>query len=243
MSRRDNRTSRCDRCMMHLSLCVCSLIQPIATRTRLVLVIHRAEVRKPTNTGHLATSSLTNSEIHVRGQEGKPSGPITWPEGSQPLLLFPHENEAKPLVAGARFEEPVTLIVPDGNWRQASKVRARVPGLRDVPCVTLPAGAPSIYRLRTEAHPTGLATVEAIARALEILEGDRGAVVREALERVFRAMVERTLWVRGSIPADEVTGGLPPGVNKHDPRSGVAARRSPAGPAGPAEPGREETAT
>lgn len=217
MSRRDNRANRCDRCMMHSSLCVCSLFEPIETTTRLVLVIHRAEVRKPTNTGHLATSCLVNREVHVRGLEGRPSEAISWPEGSQPLLLFPHES-ATPLVA--RPDRPVTLIVPDGNWRQASKVRARVPGLRDVPCVSLPLGAPSTYRLRSEAHPTGLATVEAIARALEILEGERGPAVRAALEQVFHAMVERTLWVRGSLKAEQVRGGIPEGVTKHDPGSG-----------------------
>jgi DTW domain-containing protein YfiP len=212
MSRRDNRENRCVRCMMHMSLCVCSLFRPIETRTRLVLVIHRAEIRKPTNTGHLATASLVNSEIHVRGREGEPSQPIRCGEGTQPLLLFPHDGEAEVL---RPTDRPVTLIVPDGNWRQASKVRARVPGLRDVPCVTLPPGPPSIYRLRSEAHPHGLATVEAIARAMDILEGPH---VREALEHVFRAMVERTLWVRGAIATEDVTGGIPAGVARHVPR-------------------------
>src|SRR5207244_6883781 len=140
-------------------------IPRVETRTRLVLVIHRAEDRKSTNTGRLATECLPNSEIVVRGHESRPSEPIAFPGGAQPLLLFPHED-AVPLerfVAGAR---PVALVVPDGNWRQASKVRNRVPGMRDVPCVTLPHDAPSIYRLRSEAHPTGLATIEAIARAM-----------------------------------------------------------------------------
>lgn len=200
---------------MHASLCVCALFTRIETRTRLVLVIHRAEVRKPTNTGHLAAACLVNSEVLVRGREGEPSAPIAWEAGTQPLLLFPHEGEAEVL---RPVDRPVTLIVPDGNWRQASKVRARVPGLRDIPCVTLPPGEPSIYRLRSEAHPTGLATIEAIARAMEILEGVH---VRQALEHVFRAMVERTLWARGSLESHEVTGGIPEGASRHDPRSGV----------------------
>jgi DTW domain-containing protein YfiP len=54
MSRRNNAASRCNRCRMHSSLCVCALIPTLETRTRLVLVIHRAEDRKPTNTGRLA---------------------------------------------------------------------------------------------------------------------------------------------------------------------------------------------
>jgi DTW domain-containing protein len=218
MSRRDNRANRCGLCLMHMGLCVCPLVPRIETTTRLVLVIHHTELRKPTNTGHLGAACLVNSEVHVRGLEGAPSAPIEWGDRT-PLLLFPHEGEAEVLEPTAA---PVALIVPDGNWRQASKVRARVPGLKDVRCVTLPPGPPSIYRLRSEPHPEGLATMEAIARAMGILEG---AHVQEALERVFRAMVERTLWARGAIATEDVTGGIPDSATRHDPRSGLGARR------------------
>jgi DTW domain-containing protein len=207
MSRRDNRTHRCPRCVMHKTLCVCALVPRLETRTRLVLLIHRAEARKPTNTGRLALACLVNSEVHVRGREGEPSGRLAWEE-TDPMLLFPHEDAIE-LGAGAGGVQrrPVTLVVPDGNWRQASRMRARVPGLQDIPCVMLPKGPPSTYRLRFEAHDGGLATVEAIARAL----------VRRALERIFDAMVERTLWARGALEACDVTGGVPPGAMRHDP--------------------------
>jgi len=194
---------------MHRALCVCPLCTPIATRTRVLLVIHRAEIRKPTNTGHVAVMCLPNAAMHVRGNEGAPSTSFDWGE-TQPLLLFPHED-AVPLRTIA-VDRPVTLVVPDGNWRQASKVRARVPGLRGVPCVTLSSREPSRYRLRSEAHPHGLATMEAIARALGELEGDP---VRRALEHVFDVMVERTLWMRGSLTEADVTGGIPEGATKH----------------------------
>src|SRR5262249_10300950 len=103
-------------------------------------------------------------------------------------------EDALPLQSWAGSSEPVTLIVPDGTWRQASKVRNRVPGLRDVPCVSMGIGDPSRYRLRSEAHGHGLATIEAIARALGVLEGK---AVEDALLTPFHAMVERTLWSRG----------------------------------------------
>lgn len=226
MSRRANAAYRCQRCRLHASLCVCSLFPRLELRTRLVLVIHRVEERKPTNTGRVATECLVNSEVHVRGHMDRPSDAIVVPEGSQPVLLFPHED-AVPLVdlapKLAAAGKPVTLIVPDGTWRQASKVRNRVPGLKDIPCATLPAGGePSVYRLRSEAHEHGLATLEAIARALGILEGDE---VRRALEHPFRAMVERTLWTRGEVETKNVTGGIPEGALRHDPKSGLARER------------------
>ncbi|HEX7603364.1 MAG TPA: tRNA-uridine aminocarboxypropyltransferase, partial [Polyangiaceae bacterium] len=170
----------------------------------------------------LAAECLVNSEIHLRGHEDMPSAPIAWDEDAQPLLLFPHEG-AVPLSDYAASTRPVTLIVPDGTWRQASKVRKRVPGLEGVPCVTLPAGPPSLYRLRAEAHETGLATIEAIARAIGIVEGPVvGPDVQARIERVFLAMVERTLWVRGDVETADVTGGVPEGAERHDPRSGLA---------------------
>ena len=204
---------------MHGSLCVCGLVPRVETKTRLVLVIHRVEARKPSNTGRLAAACLPNSEVVVRGHAEAPSARLTPPPGSTPLLLFPHEDAVPLGAAHASGPGPVTLIVPDGTWRQASKVRQRVPGLRDVTCVSLPQDVPSIYRLRAEAHEHGLATLEAIARALGILEGPH---VRRALEHVFRAMVERTLWSRGELATADVTGGVPEGALRHDPRSGLA---------------------
>jgi DTW domain-containing protein YfiP len=193
VSRKDNAAARCPRCRMLGGLCVCALIAPVETRTRLVLLIHRREARKPTNTGRLAAACLSNSQVIVRGHVASPTPAFTWDPATQPLLLFPHPD-ATPLAARPRSERPVTLIVPDGNWRQAAKVRARVPGLAEVPCVSIEPDRPTMYRLRHETRERGLATIEAIAQALGLLEG---AHVREALEGVFRAMVERTLSSRG----------------------------------------------
>lgn len=221
MSRRDNADVRCPHCRLHGSLCLCALIPRIVTRTRLVLIIHRREDRKPTNTGRLATACLANSEVIVRGHQSSPSAPFTWDSSTEPLLLFPRDG-AIPIAKFASSKRPVTLIVPDGTWRQASKVRHRVPGLLDVPCVSIEPDAPTAYRLRNEPRVHGLATMEAIARAFGVLEG---ADVRNAMERVFRTMVERTLWSRGQIETEDLSGDLPDGAVRHDPRSGTHQSR------------------
>jgi DTW domain-containing protein YfiP len=155
--------------------------------------------------------------VLVRGHEARPEDSLDLHSGTRPLLLFPHES-ALDLRRLAGSKEPITLIVPDGTWRQASKVRQRVRGLDAVPCVTLPPGPPSRYRLRFEPHDGGLATIEAIARAFGILEG---RYVEEALLTVFGAMVERTLWARGAIDASAVALGIPKGAERHDPTSGM----------------------
>jgi DTW domain-containing protein YfiP len=217
VSRRDNAAARCLRCRLHRSLCICALIPRLETRTRLLLIIHRYEDRKSTNTGRLATECLPNSDVLVRGHLDMPSAALSFDAATQPLLLFPHDHTVP--LAQFRDGPPVTLIVPDGNWRQASRVKRRVPGLSDVPCVGLPVGAPSRYRLRAEAHDHGLATIEAIARAFGILEGPE---VQQAIEEVFLAMVERTRWARGEISRHQVASGIPAGAVRHNPRSGAS---------------------
>ena len=185
--------------------------------------MHCREERKPTNTGQLATRCLPRSHISIVGDRDRPFelAPVTADE--QAVLLFP-ADDAVPLTQFAASERPIVLIVPDGTWRQASKMRKRIPGLAAVPCVTLPDTGPSNYRLRAEVHEGGLATFEAIARALCILEGEAGPQIEAAMLAVFQVMVERTLWLRGALRDDQVTGGIPAAAIERNPRSTRATR-------------------
>src|SRR5262249_48653691 len=155
----------CVRCRMFPEDCFCTALPRIVTRTRVLLVIHFAEDRKTTNTGRLAAHCLVNSEVVVRGRRTDVPDRLPIASDSRPILLYP-SDDAVLLSDLAPTLGEVTLIVPDGNWRQASKVRNRVPGMREVTCAKLPPSAPSRYRLRSGANQQGLATIEAIARAL-----------------------------------------------------------------------------
>lgn len=214
---------RCHACRLHRSLCLCPLVPRVVTRTRVLLVLHQLELRKPTNTGRLAARCLPNSAIVVRGARPDAAPP---PAALEPLaaldpattvLLFPHAD-ARPLERWRGVSLPLTLVVPDGTWRQAARVRRRVEGLAHLPCARLDPAQPTTYRLRHDRHAGRLSTMEAVARALGILEG---AAVEEPLVHLFRVMVERTLWSKGRLAPDQVTGGIPPGVFPHDPASGA----------------------
>lgn len=208
---------------MHVGLCICLMIPRLVTRTRLLLVIHNFEDNKPTNTGRLAAECLVNSRVIVRGKASLSGESLGFSSDTIPVLLYPSED-ATPLVELAASltneSRPITLIVPDGSWRQASKVRKRLPGVGAARCVSLPLGGASRYRLRSAPDLHRLSTIEAIARALGILEGPE---IRTAMELPFHAMVERTLWMRGKLDSSSVTGGVPQGAVRHDPRSGLRA--------------------
>jgi DTW domain-containing protein YfiP len=160
-----------------------------------VLIMHHREVSKTTATGPLALRALSGSSLCVHGE---PDTLLDLSSEHVPnrrvMLLFPREG-AKLLTPEllAQDPRPVTLLVPDGNWRQASRASRRIPGMAQAECVVLPEGAPTRYRLRQEPKVGGLATFEAIARALGVLES---VDVQQQLEAVFERMVAATLRTR-----------------------------------------------
>lgn len=223
MSRLDDAEARCVTCQMHATLCICALVPRLRTRTRLTLLVHYREARKPTNTGQLAARCLERSSVELVGQLHRLiETPVVHDE--VPLLMFP-ADDAVPIERYAASERPIALFVPDGNWRQASKMRRRGPGLGAMQCVTLPDTGPTEYRLRSEPRVGGLATLEAIARALRILEGESGRAIESAMLAVFRAMVQRTLWFRGQLPEGDVAGGIPAAAFAHRRASRRPVRR------------------
>ena len=111
------------------------------------------------------------------------------------MLLYP-APDAEVLTSDyvQTLAKPITLVVPDGNWRQANKMRRRDSVMRGMPVVKIAPGPPTQYLVRKEMHPGGMATIEAIARALGVIEGHH---VQKSLEDLLAIMVQRTLASRG----------------------------------------------
>ncbi len=215
MARSRPTAARCAGCGLHIQLCMCAAVDPLALTTRVIVVQHSTESGRSSNSGRLAPLCLTHADLRIRGLPHAPldrSGLVD--RARRVVLLYPLPG-APVLAPDPADDRPVTLVVPDGNWRQARKLVQREPALRDARKVRLPAGPPSRYRLRRHPDPTFISTFEAIARALGILEGP---AVQRRLEHWFDVFVERTLWTRGDLPAHAVTGGLPaPGADARPP--------------------------
>jgi DTW domain-containing protein YfiP len=158
--------------------------------------MHQRELARPTATGPLALVVLANSELRIQGNLAEPLDLSDLDvEDRRTLLLYPAEGVAELnrefLAADPR---PVNLVVPDGNWRQAARMGRRLPGLEHAVMVRLAPGAPTAWGIRRESHPEGLATFEAIARAIGVIES---AAVQASMEELFRLLVARTLEARG----------------------------------------------
>jgi DTW domain-containing protein YfiP len=223
MRKTDLDPLRCPRCRLHTDLCACQLLAPMEVATHVLLVTHKLENIKATNTGHLAVQCLKGARLCLRGREALPDDPVTWTTEQTPLLLFPCKD-AIPLDAwrADHAAKAITLIVPDGTWRQTNRVRRRVPGLAAIQAVSLTSTQASNYRLRRTHVGSRLATFEAIALALGILEGP---AIEAHLLHVFRAIVDRALWSNGRLSTEEVTGGIPAGARQDGPANGPLGRQ------------------
>jgi DTW domain-containing protein YfiP len=174
--------TRCPRCYLQTRVCVCSEVARVAARTRIVIVRHVLEAARRSNSGRYVAMALSGTEILDYGAAGRAfddaplRAPGTW-------LLYP-DGPAPP--AGAR---PERLVVLDASWSQARRMYRRIDALRGMPVFALPAPAAAPDQLRTPPRPGALATIEAVARALDRL-GEPGPAA--ALDRLYALIIERS---------------------------------------------------
>lgn len=195
-ARKRKTKSPCPECFLNPQLCICELFPRLNLETRVCLVVHAKELKRTTNTGRLAIKSLVNSEMRIRGEtkEALDLSDLLTPT-HRTLLFYPSDDAVELTKEFVQQEQrPIQLIVPDGNWRQASKVHYRHHELKDIPRVMIKTPNTSKLHLRAENTPEGMATLQAIAHALGIIEGDQ---VKQALLDLYNAKLERTLQGRG----------------------------------------------
>lgn len=156
---------RCARCLFRD--CLCGVVPRIDNRTRVVIVRHHLERLRASNSGRLANFALANSELVDHGG-GAPT--VMPPLGEGAYLVFP----AGPVADAAPTSPPVrTLIVLDATWSQARRMFRKLDALRGIPVLRLPEGAAVTNdRMREAPSADRVSTIEAIAAALRLVEGD-----------------------------------------------------------------------
>jgi len=178
---------RCPRCLFRPEDCLCPEIPRLCPAVEVLLVRHASEIRRTTNSGRWAALALGAPilDYGLAGAEALGEAPLrepgTW-------VLFP-----SPAPAGLAAGRPRRLVVLDASWAQARRMIQRVAALRELPRLSLPPPPPR-ERLRVPPHREGMSTIEAVARALDLL-GD--AESARALDRVMEAAVARQRRLRG----------------------------------------------
>jgi DTW domain-containing protein YfiP len=181
---------RCQRCWIRLEHCVCAVVPRVEPRTGVVVVRHAREAMKSTGTVRVAALALPQAHVLEYGEDTQPAQDQLPPLlGPGTFLLFPSE----PVTAweGAQVSRLVAL---DGTWRQARRMFHRLPALHALPRLALPPKVEPVLRLRDSKTEGGRSTLEALADALALLEGD---AVAAPLRRLHADFVERVFRARG----------------------------------------------
>ncbi len=181
---------RCKRCWVRLEFCVCGDVVPVRPRTEVVVVRHIRESWKSTGTARAASLALPTLTCLDYHEDAQPAlGALEPLAQSGTFVLFPKEPTAP------WDGEPVKrLIVLDGTWRQTRRMFQRLPVLHALPRLALSAKAEPVLRLREGTLAEGRSTLEAIADALQRLEGPQVSAPLHAFHALF---VERILRARG----------------------------------------------
>ncbi len=194
--RRAGNINRCTNCRINNYFCVCSELKTFQSKTNVSLIVHVSELKLTSNSAQFVQKILPDTaEIFIRGKMNQTfsADPILERSG-RPLFLFPDEDSQE---LGEEFlaqnPGPYHLIIPDGNWTQAKKVKKREPKFDDVPTVKLPQGLVAEYKLRKAPRPDWVSTYEAAAYALGVLDGK---AVQEHMLTFFGKWVEATLAAR-----------------------------------------------
>jgi DTW domain-containing protein YfiP len=181
----------CSSCGRPRVVCICAHIHPLATRTRVVVLQHPRESEVPINTIRIARLVIPSMQclVGVEFENDRRLESALSDEMHPPVLLFPGA-EARDLRADPP-PHPVSLVLVDGTWSQAARIVRRNPRLRALPQYAFVPSAPSNYRIRREPEANFVASIEALAEVLTLLEPP--GFDPAPLLAPFRAMVDMQL--------------------------------------------------
>lgn len=142
-------------------------------------------------TAKMASLCLPNAQLHVGVDwDHSPALAAALADPTHPAaLLYPGEDAID--VGREPPAGPITLVVVDGTWSQASKLVRRNERLRQLPRYAFVPPRPSDYRIRKEPRDDFVSTIEALVHVLGALEGDSERFTPMLVP--FRAMIDRQI--------------------------------------------------
>jgi DTW domain-containing protein YfiP len=197
-SKKIEKASACTSCLRPQSQCICGKVIASVTTLRVLILQHPQEQYKVLNSAMLSHLALKNSVLRVG---------LSWRNLNQALGEETDQKQwgvlyLKGIIDPSRVIElydtkqkrllPIKtkfngIIVLDGSWKQAKSMWWRNPWLLKLTRITL---NPSHKSLRGQVKKEGLATIEAIALALDRL--GENAEIGEGLRRQYEELIIRT---------------------------------------------------
>ncbi len=169
----------------------------IDNRTEVLIVQHPHEQFHPFGTARMVRRSLALASVEVDYDRSLRDGRRTLALPPGAALLYPGPD-ARDLATLSPEERPNALVVIDGTWNQARALYREFEPLHALPKVSFDATQPSRYRIRKQPRHECLSTLEAVVRALELLEPETRDLGR--LLDTFDAMIDIQLATARSRP-------------------------------------------
>ncbi len=187
----DDLPGRCPCCWIVRKHCVCAHVPRLGTRDDLLVVRHRQEAWKSTNTVRIAALALPRLAVVEYGLDLAATTAALEPlvEGGGVYLVYPSDSAA-PWPAAP----PRRLVFLDGTWRQTRRMLKKLPALAALPRLALPDKPADVIRLRRPTFAGGRSTLEALADTLAAV-GD--VADADALGTLHARYVEQVLRARG----------------------------------------------
>ncbi|MCM5704338.1 tRNA-uridine aminocarboxypropyltransferase [Larsenimonas salina] len=186
---------RCPTCRMPERNCLCPYKVTTESRARFVLLTHRLEHNKPTNTGRLIRDCLPETPVFTWSRTEHDPELLTLLNDPAylPLIIFPDDQPdyAERVVGPDAVERALEqtrrplFILLDGTWRQARKMFRKSPYLQDLKVLPLSSTRTTRYRLRKSASEAHLCTAEVGAELLTLAGDARAAQVLDDYFDIF----------------------------------------------------------
>ncbi|WP_460803599.1 tRNA-uridine aminocarboxypropyltransferase [Microbulbifer agarilyticus] len=191
---------RCPECQMGDFACMCAWRPQAQSDLDFVLLMHRKELFKPTNTGRLIVDVFPDTPAFLWNRLEAPAELkqlLQDPERNC-FVVFPAdgtENCSRKVVHSVpASDKKTTLIILDGTWKQCSRMIGLSRWLDDVPCLSLPETLVRSYSVRDSGRSHRFSTAEAAISCLLLAGEEQPALT---LQHYFRVFNQHYLATRG----------------------------------------------
>lgn len=174
---RGKSVRRCESCQLAEFACLCPWRPTMSANCEFVLLMHRDEVFKPTNTGRLIADVLP-AQTHVfcwsRTEPAEELLALLKDGRRRCVLVFPAEaastasNPREVISTLPEDDKITTFILLDGTWKQSGRMFHLSRWLDAVPCVQLPDVLVRGYLVRKSHQEHYLSTAEAAGLCLQM---------------------------------------------------------------------------
>jgi len=167
----------CYTCRRPKKTCLCSLISPIKTTARFILLMHPKESRRQkSGTGRLTHLFLNNSRIieGVDFSEDPKINKICTSQEFYPVVLYPGKKSqilSESLLGSIEGSSRKLLVfVIDATWKQAKKMMLLSKNLQKLPQIRISPEHGSRFYIKTQPGAHCVSTIEAVYYTLNRLK-------------------------------------------------------------------------